>query len=42
MDFEQHWKVHGRKVLDKLADKNPQAYFNGAVALASVQVGNGR
>ena len=36
MDFEQHWKVHGRKVLDKLADKNPQAYFNGAVALARV------
>ena len=33
-DFEQHWRTHGRKVLDILAEKYPQAYFGGAVALA--------
>ena len=33
-DFEQHWRTHGRKVLDVLAEKYPQAYFGGAVALA--------
>jgi hypothetical protein len=33
-DFEQHWRTHGRKVLDILAEKYPQAYFAGAVALA--------
>jgi hypothetical protein len=26
-DFEQHWRTHGRKVLDILAEKYPQAYF---------------
>jgi hypothetical protein len=34
MDFEQHWRTHGKKVLDILAEKYPQAYFGGAVALA--------
>ena len=34
MDFEQHWRTHGKKVLDVLAEKYPQAYFGGAVALA--------
>ena len=33
-DFEQHWQTHGKKVLDILAEKYPQAYFGGAVALA--------
>jgi hypothetical protein len=33
-DFEQHWRVHGREVLDRLAEKYPQAYFGGAVVLA--------
>jgi hypothetical protein len=33
-DFEKHWRTHGRKVLDRLAEKYPQAYFGGAVALA--------
>jgi len=33
-DFEQHWRTHGRKVLDILAEKYPQAYFGGVVALA--------
>ena len=33
-DFEQHWRTHGKKVLDVLAEKYPQAYFGGAVALA--------
>ena len=33
-DFEQHWRTHGKKVLDILAEKYPQAYFGGAVALA--------
>jgi hypothetical protein len=32
-DFEQHWRKHGRAVLDRLAEKCPQAYFAGAVAL---------
>jgi hypothetical protein len=35
-DFEQHWRVHGREVLDRLAEKYPQAYFGGAIALAKV------
>ena len=33
-DFEKHWRTHGRKVLDRLAEKYPQAYFGGVVALA--------
>ena len=33
-DFEQHWREHGREVLDRLAEKYPQAYFRGAVALS--------
>jgi len=33
-DFEQHWRTHGRRVLDILAEKYPQAYFGGALALA--------
>jgi hypothetical protein len=36
MDFEQRWRTHGKKVLDILAEKYPQAYFGGAVALAKV------
>jgi hypothetical protein len=30
-DFEQHWRTHGRKVLDILAEKYPQAYFGGSI-----------
>ena len=35
-DFEQHWRTHGKKVLDILAEKYPQAYFAGAVALSKM------
>ena len=30
----RHWRKHGGKVLDILAEKYPQAYFAGAVALS--------
>jgi hypothetical protein len=33
-DLERHWRVHGPKVLDVLAEKYPQAYFGGMVALS--------
>ena len=36
LDFEQHWRIHGTKVLDRLAEGQPAAYFAGAVALAKV------
>ena len=36
LDFEQHWRIHGTKVLDRLAEEQPAAYFAGAVALAKV------
>ena len=35
-DLERHWRVHGPKVLDVLAEKYPQAYFSGLVALSKV------
>ena len=35
-DLERHWRVHGPKVLDALAEKYPQAYFGGMVALSKV------
>ena len=35
-DLERHWRVHGPKVLDVLAEKYPQAYFGGLVALSKV------
>ena len=35
-DLERHWRVHGPKVLDILAEKYPQAYFGGLVALSKV------
>ena len=35
-DFERHWRKHGGKVLDILAEKYPQAYFAGAVALSKM------
>jgi hypothetical protein len=35
-DLEQHWRVHGRKALDVVAEKYPQAYFSGMVALSKV------
>jgi len=35
-DLERHWRVHGPKVLDVLAEKYPQAYFGGMVALSKV------
>ena len=34
--FEQHWRIHGTEVLDRLAEEQPAAYFAGAVALAKV------
>jgi hypothetical protein len=33
-DLERHWRVHGRKALDVVAEKYPQAYFSGMVALS--------
>jgi hypothetical protein len=33
-DFEEAWQKHGKKVLEILAEKYPQAFFGGAVALA--------
>ena len=36
LDFEQHWRIHGTEVLDRLAEEQPAAYFAGAVALAKV------
>ena len=35
-DVERHLRVHGPKVLDVLAEKYPQAYFGGMVALSKV------
>ena len=35
-DFEKAWRKNGKGVLDRLAEKHPQAFFNGAVALAKV------
>jgi hypothetical protein len=35
-DVESHWRVHGKKVLDVLAEKYPQAYFAGLVTLSKV------
>ena len=35
-DLERHWRVHGPKVLDVLAEKYPQAYFGGMAALSKV------
>jgi hypothetical protein len=34
--LELHWRVHGPKVLGVLAEKYPQAYFDGMVALSKV------
>src|SRR5215471_1990406 len=36
LDFEQHWRIHGTEVLDRLAEEQPAAYFAGAVSLAKV------
>jgi hypothetical protein len=33
-DFEEAWQKHGKKVLEVLVERNPQAFFGGAVALA--------
>jgi hypothetical protein len=35
-DFEEAWQKRGKKVLEVLADKSPQTFFSGAVALAKV------
>jgi hypothetical protein len=35
-DFEQHLRIHGTGVLNRLAEQQPGAYFAGAVALAKV------
>ena len=31
-DFEEAWQKHGKKVLEILVEKYPQAFFGGAVA----------
>ena len=35
-DFEEAWQKKGKAVLLTLADKRPEAFFGGAVALAKV------
>jgi len=35
-DFEEAWRKHGKKVLQVLVEKNPTAFFGGAVALSKV------
>jgi hypothetical protein len=35
-DVERAWRKHGPKVLDVLAEKNPQAFFAGMVAMSKV------
>ena len=32
-EFMEHWKVHGKKCLDDLADNNSEAYARVAVAI---------
>jgi hypothetical protein len=34
VDFEEAWQKHGKKVLEILVEKYPQAFFGRAVALA--------
>ena len=35
-DVERAWRQHGAKVLDVLAEKYPQAFFGGMVAMTKV------
>jgi hypothetical protein len=35
-DVRQHWRQHGTKVLDVVAEKHPQAFFAGMVSLARI------
>jgi hypothetical protein len=35
-DVERPWRKHGAKVLDVLAEKYPQAFFGGMVAMTKV------
>jgi hypothetical protein len=35
-DFEEAWRKHGKKVMETLIERNPGAFFGGAVALAKV------
>jgi hypothetical protein len=35
-DVERAWRKHGPKVLDVLAEKHPQAFFAGMVAMSKV------
>ena len=35
-DVERAWRKHGPKVLDVLAEKHPQAFFGGMVAMTKV------
>jgi hypothetical protein len=35
-DVERAWRKHGPKVLDVLAEKYPQAFFGGMVAMTKV------
>jgi hypothetical protein len=35
-DVERAWRKHGAKVLDVLAEKYPQAFFGGMVAMSKV------
>ena len=35
-DVERVWRKHGPKVLDVLAEKHPQAFFGGMVAMSKI------
>jgi len=35
-DVERAWRKHGPKVLDVLAEKHPQAFFGGMVAMSKI------
>jgi hypothetical protein len=36
VDVERAWRKHGPKILDVLAEKYPQAFFSGMVAMSKV------
>ena len=35
-DFEEAWQKHGKKVLEILVEKYPQAFFGGMVAMSKI------
>jgi hypothetical protein len=35
-DVQRHWRIHGDKILDTVAEKYPANYFAGMVALSRI------